>query len=184
MSDSFEPENIDVTHDAKCDSMHKGRQLVNPTLPIDIETVFGSMFQKSKFFTDFHNSRGTTILVQSEWEDSPDGTKKRVISMTIALSQVIGPKSMNVTETQIMRSCSIPGQVYSIDATSVNQGIPYADSFVVLLHYCMIRTVGDCTVMSVNAEIEYTKKMWGVIKTFIEKNTWASKKHEIYQKIN
>lgn len=51
-------------------------------------------------------------------------------------------------------------------------GIPYADSFYVLLHYCMKRTVDDSTVMSVHAQIKYKKSVWGVIKGFIEKNTW------------
>lgn len=51
-------------------------------------------------------------------------------------------------------------------------GIPYADSFYVLLHYCMKSTVDDSTVMSVHAQIKYTKSVWGVIKGFIEKNTW------------
>ena len=81
-----------------------------------------------------------------------------------------------------MRSCSIPGQLYSIDATSVNQGIPYADSFVVLLHYCMKKTVDDSTVMSVHAQIKYKKSVWGVIKGFIEKNTWLGKKFKFTTK--
>lgn len=51
-------------------------------------------------------------------------------------------------------------------------GIPYADSFFVLLHYCMKSTVDDSTVMSVHAQIKYKKSVWGVIKGFIEKNTW------------
>lgn len=51
-------------------------------------------------------------------------------------------------------------------------GIPYADSFYVLHHYCMKATVDDSTVMSVHAQIKYKKSVWGVIKGFIEKNTW------------
>lgn len=36
----------------------------------------------------------------------------------------------------------------------------------------MKRTVDDSTVMSVHAQIKYKKSVWGVIKGFIEKNTW------------
>lgn len=36
----------------------------------------------------------------------------------------------------------------------------------------MKRTVDDSTVMSVHAQIKYKKPVWGVIKGFIEKNTW------------
>lgn len=36
----------------------------------------------------------------------------------------------------------------------------------------MKSTVDDSTVMSVHAQIKYKKSVWGVIKGFIEKNTW------------
>lgn len=114
---------MDFINDAECDSMHEGRQLVHTILPLSIETVFGLMFHKSKFFTDFHKMRKTTNLVQGEWEDMSDGTKKRVINLTVAIAPLVGPKSSNVTETQIMRTCSRAGMMYSIDATSENAGM-------------------------------------------------------------
>ncbi|KAL7029056.1 hypothetical protein ACKWTF_006077 [Chironomus riparius] len=159
-------------NDAECNSMHEGRQLVHTILPLNIETVFSLLFDKSKFFSEFHKMRRTTNLVQGEWETQEDGTKKRIQTLTVAITQVIGPKQSHVTETQIMRPCSKQGLMYSIDATSENAGIPYADSFYVLLHYCMKRTFDDATVMSVHAQIKYKKSVWGVVKGFIEKNTW------------
>lgn len=125
MSDSTDSESdkkMDFVNDAECNSMHEGRQLVHTILPINIETVFGLLFHKSKFFSEFHKMRRTTDLKQGEWEDMLDGTKQRIISLTVAITQVVGPKSSHVTETQVMRSCSKPGQLYSIDATSVNAG--------------------------------------------------------------
>lgn len=177
MSDSTDSDvdkkNMEFINNCECTSMHEGRQLVHTILPINIETLFGLMFAKSKFFSDFHNMRKTTDLVQGEWEDGIDGVKHRVISLTVAITQTVGPKSSNVTETQTMRNCSRPGQLYSIDATSVNAGIPYADSFYVVTHYCMKRTLDDHTVMSVHAQVKYKKSVWGVVKGFIEKNTWV-----------
>lgn len=195
MSDSTDSESdkkMEFVNDAECNSMHEGRQLVHTILPINIETVFGILFHKSQFFSEFHKMRKTTDLEQGEWVDMPDGTKQRVISLTVAITQVVGPKSSHVTETQVMRTCSKPGQLYSIDATSVNSGeftssikdqetltnlcfllgIPYADSFCVHTHYCMRKTADDSTMMSVHAQIKYKKSVWGVIKGFIEKNTW------------
>ncbi|CRK91119.1 CLUMA_CG004807, isoform A, partial [Clunio marinus] len=182
-SDSENTSKMDFVNDAECNSMHEGRQLVHTILPISIESVFGLLFHKSKFFSDFHKMRKTTDLKQGDWEDMPDGTKQRIISLTVAITQVVGPKSSHVTETQVMRSCSKAGQLYSIDATSVNAGIPYADSFYVLLHYCMKRTVDDSTVMSVHAQIKYKKSVWGVIKGFIEKNTWLGLE-EFYESLS
>jgi hypothetical protein len=93
-----------------------GRQLVHCILPINIEVLFGLLFQKSKFFTEFHRNRKTTDLNQGEWEEQSDGIKKRVISLNVAISNAIavGPKTAFVTETQYMRPCSKPGILYSV----------------------------------------------------------------------
>lgn len=77
-------------NDAECDSMHEGRQLVHTILPLNIETVFSLLFQKSKFFSEFHRMRNTTNLVQGEWEDQEDGTKKRIQTLTVAITQLVG----------------------------------------------------------------------------------------------
>lgn len=98
-----------------------GRQLVHCILPINIETLFGLLFRKSNFFTEFHRNRKTTDLVQGGWEEQPDGTRKRVISLNVAISNAIavGPKSAFVTETQIMRKCSKDGILYSVCIQSI-----------------------------------------------------------------
>lgn len=86
--------------------MHEGRQLVHTIVPISIDTMFSLLFSKSKFFTDFHNIRKTTDLVQGEWIENPEGLKERVLSMTIAITQTVGPKSSHVsklTENRILK---------------------------------------------------------------------------------
>lgn len=113
---------MDFVNDAECDSMHEGRQLIHCILPLSIETLFGLMFGNSKFFSEFHKMRKTTNLEQGTWEDMEDGTKKRVLKLTVAITPIVGPKSANVTEIQMMRTCSKPGLLYSIDATSENAG--------------------------------------------------------------
>lgn len=155
--------------------MHEGRQLVHTILPINVDNLFNLLFSKSKFFTEFHNSRRTTDLELGDWiiNDETNGLKKRRVTLTVAINQAIGPKCSHVTETQNMRQCSREGSLYSIDIESVNAGIPYADSFSVFLHYCLSRTMDDHTVLSVHAQIKYKKSVWGVVKGFIEKNTWV-----------
>lgn len=85
-------------NDAECTSMHEGRQLVHTIVPISIDTMFSLLFSKSKFFTDFHNIRKTTDLVQGEWIENPERLKERVLSMTIAITQTVGPKSSHVSK--------------------------------------------------------------------------------------
>ncbi|XP_011207701.2 protein Aster-B isoform X1 [Bactrocera dorsalis] len=158
---------------AECTSAHEGRQLVHTILPINVDTLFNLLFSKSKFLMDFHAMRKTENMSFGEWVTDENGKKTRAFSLTVQLLASVGPKTARVTETQEIRDCSKPGELYSIDVTSVNAGIPYADSFSVLMHYCLMRTVDDHTMLSVHAQIKYKKSIWGVVKGFIEKNTWA-----------
>lgn len=153
--------------------MHEGRQLVHTILPITVDKLFNLLFSESKFLVDFHIARKTTDFTGGEWTVNEDGQKCRIVSLCIALRQPVGPKSSHVTENQSLRDCSKEDQLYSVDITSTNAGIPYADSFYVTMHYCLSRTVDDHTVFSVHAQIKYKKSVWGVVKGFIEKNTWA-----------
>lgn len=175
MSDSTEsePEEEFVIPVVECNSLHSGRQLVHTILPINVDILFELLFSKSKFLTEFHNSRKTTDMIHGEWKLNKDGLKERVVSLTIAITQTIGPRSAQVTETQLMRDCSKPGALYSIDVNAVQGGIPYADSFYVTQHYCLSRTKDDHTVMSVHAQIHYKKNIFGFVRGFIEKNTWV-----------
>ncbi|XP_036327831.1 protein Aster-B-like isoform X3 [Rhagoletis pomonella] len=158
---------------AECTSAHEGRQLVHTILPINVDTLFNMLFSKSKFVADFHAMRKTENMSFGEWVTTDEGKKTRTLGLTVQLLASVGPKVSKVTETQEMRECSKPGELYSIDVNSVNAGIPYADSFSVLIHYCLVRTVDDHTMLSVHAQIKYKKSIWGVVKGFIEKNTWA-----------
>ncbi|XP_049532277.1 protein Aster-B-like [Anopheles darlingi] len=158
---------------AECDSLHSGRQLVHTILPINVDVLFELLFSRSKFLTEFHEVRKTTDMVPGEWKPNSEGLKERVVTLTIAITQTIGPKNAHVTETQVMRKCSQPSQLYAIDVTAVQGGIPYADSFYVTQHYCMSRTVDNHTVFSVHAQVHYRKSIFGFVKGFIEKNTWV-----------
>ncbi|KAI9585291.1 protein Aster-B isoform X2 [Glossina fuscipes] len=175
MSDSSDSEenNIPFVATAECNSPHEGRQLVHTILPINIETLFNLLFAKSKFLIDFHAMRKSTDLSLGEWTINDEGQKTRRVNVTVQLSASVGPKTSKVTEFQLMRDCSKSGELYSIDVNNVNVGIPYADSFNVLVHYCLVKTVDDHTMLSVHAQIKYKKSIWGVVKGFIEKNTWA-----------
>uniref|UniRef100_A0A182NRF0 VASt domain-containing protein n=1 Tax=Anopheles dirus TaxID=7168 RepID=A0A182NRF0_9DIPT len=168
-----EPEKTEPPNPAECDSLHSGRQLVHTILPINVDVLFELLFSPSKFLMEFHEVRKTTDMVPGDWKLNKDNLKERVVTLTIAITQTIGPKNAHVTETQVMRKCSLPGQLYAIDVTAVQGGIPYADSFYVTQHYCMSRTVDNHTVFSVHAQVHYRKSIFGFVKGFIEKNTWV-----------
>jgi len=158
---------------SSCTSIHEGRQVMNEVIPMHIDQLFTLLFTSSKFFLDFHASRKTTDLTQTAWSHNPmDNTKTRIVNLTVALSQAVGPKTSQVTETQVMLPCSKAGSLYAIDLESINAGIPYADSFSLLSHYCIQKISETQTSLVVYAQIKYRKSVWGLVKGFIEKNCW------------
>ncbi|XP_016941232.3 protein Aster-B isoform X10 [Drosophila suzukii] len=175
VSDSSDSEenNLPFVPTTECTSTHEGRQIVHTILPINVDTLFNMLFSKSKFITDFHAMRKSTDLSMGEWTKNEEGLQTRTVNVTVQLAASVGPKTSKVTEYQTQRECSKPGELYSIDVNSVNAGIPYADSFSVLIHFCLARTVDDHTMLSIHTQIKYKKSIWGVVKGFIEKNTWA-----------
>lgn len=95
-STGSEDESMSFSTTAECTSMHEGRQLVHTILPINVDNLLTLLFSKSKFFAEFHNMRKTTNMVLRDWVDCDDGTKKRTINFTVAVTQPVGPKTSNV----------------------------------------------------------------------------------------
>ncbi|XP_059045648.1 protein Aster-B-like [Achroia grisella] len=154
----------------KCTESHEGKVIMQQEFPFNIDQMFTMIFTNSKFTVELLAARNTTDYVQAQWQVQA-GRKCRQCKYTLALTTgPIGPKEVQVTETQVMNKCSKPGVLYSIDAESENAGIPYADYFTVNVHYCLQRTGRRSTRLSVYGNLRYKKSMWPMVKGFIEKN--------------
>lgn len=95
-SDSENGKNIPFVSTAECNSMHEGRQLVHTILPINVDTLFSLLFSKSKFLVEFHNGRKTTNMIHQDWSTNDEGIKSRQVTLTVALTQAVGPKCSHV----------------------------------------------------------------------------------------
>ncbi|XP_032516952.1 protein Aster-B-like isoform X2 [Danaus plexippus] len=175
MSDSSdsEPEKHNSNgEDEKCTSSHEGKLLLQQEFPINIDQLFTMIFTNSKFNLELLAARDTSDYVQNPWQPQ-NGLKCRQVSYTLGLtSGPMGPKEVQVTETQVMNRCSKPGVLYSIDCSNENAGIPYADYFSVEAHYCLRRR-GDRTALELYGYVNYKKTMWPLIKAFLEKNAMS-----------
>ena len=72
-----------------------------------------------------------------------------------------------------MRSNSVPGHIYNVDVETTNADIPYADTFFVATHFCVVKVNEEESLLTVLCDIKYKKAPWGLVKSFIEKNCWA-----------
>jgi len=173
-TDQIEIPDIELTLD-KWRSTQEGRELTNEVYPINVDQLFTLLFTNSKFYRDFHANRKTFDMSQTQWSGKTDngGEKYREMSYTISLTHPMGPKHSSTNETQVMHAESHPGRQYIVDCEVVNGGIPYADSFYINVHFYVSRVSDNESRLNVMAAIKYKKTVWGLVKTFIEKNTWS-----------
>lgn len=150
------------------------REIVSKNFAINIDELFTLLFTNSKFFYDFQAERKTFDIVQCPWKHSDKSEDKfREVSYTLNLNHSIGPKTSRATEVQTMRSNSVPGHIYNVDVETTNADIPYADTFYVATHYCVVKVNDGESLLTVLCDIKYKKAPWGLVKSFIEKNCWA-----------
>ena len=65
---------------------------------------------------------------------------------------------------QVCYKDSKPGKAYLIDCECCNGGIPYGDSFYVVLRYCLTRvSLNKCRVQ-VTSELKFRKSVIGMFK--------------------
>ena len=102
----------------------------------------------------------------SPWAECDKRSEKvRQIDYTFPLNNAIGVKSTRTTEAQTLLDISRPGDMYAVNADVSNAGIPYADTFYVAIHYCLLRCGHKQSRLVVHAQIKYKKSVWGIVKS-------------------
>ena len=76
-----------------------------------------------------------------------------------------------------MHQDSQPGRQYIIDVEVANNGIPYADSFYVTVHFYLSKVSDTESRLSVIGNIKYRKTVWGLVisKTKIPQQKFTEK---------
>jgi len=154
-----------------CNHEHFEIEVVNEILNINIDDIFTHLFTDSEVFRAFLQQRQTFDVKLNPWPDEPDsnGVKTRIIYYTLSINYAIGPKCSPSVETQNMLPESKPGSIYLIDSDCVNNGIPYGDSFYTSVRYCITKISQKSTRLYITGKVVYRKRMWGLMKSFLEK---------------
>ncbi|XP_014242706.1 GRAM domain-containing protein 1B-like isoform X3 [Cimex lectularius] len=177
LSDSSPSESESEKHGSAitCPVIHEGKLMLHMQISIHVDQLFAHLFTNSKFFFDLHENIKSTDIRQSGWVTNPSTNQKgRTVNLTVQLGQAIGPKHAQVTESQKMLPCSKPGERYVIEIEASNAGIPYADAFFIVSHYCLTRGADPGTSnIAVYCQIKYRKSVWMLAKSYIEKNCWS-----------
>ncbi|XP_057369857.1 protein Aster-B-like isoform X4 [Daphnia carinata] len=161
----------------QCPVLHEGREMVNMVMPMSVDELFTLLFTNSTFYIDFiTTTRKCTDLQVSPWQEAETNPaeKFRTVAFTIPLNNNIGVKSTRAVESQTLLDVSRAGDFYAIDVEASNSGIPYAETFAVCCHWCLMRSGYRKSRLVIYSQIKYKKSVWGIVKTFIEKNAWAA----------
>ncbi|CAJ0962800.1 unnamed protein product, partial [Mesorhabditis belari] len=161
-----------------CES-HFGRILLDRCFDLPVDEMYTILFTDTPWFHRFNEQiknsihsrvpRGISDYAASDWTMDREGGRQRTVTYTVALNHAMAPKSCTVTETQVCSHLSADGFV--VRKESHNSGVPYADSFAVLVTYCVTRVTSTSSRVRVHGGIDYRKSIWSMMKTFIEKNT-------------
>ncbi|CAJ1064473.1 protein Aster-B-like [Xyrichtys novacula] len=150
-----------------------GRQYINRVYEFGVDQMYNLIFTESDFMRDFQEQRRFSDVVPQPWRKEQDGNQTREIMYTITLNNPLAPKTATVTETQTLYKDSQEKKCYVIDAEVIAHDVPYHDYFYTLNRYMLTRVAKNRCRLRVSTELRYRKQPWGLVRSFIERNSWS-----------
>lgn len=149
--------------------------LLDNIYPVNVNVLFKHIFHKRCFWSKVLELTGAKDVVLSPWTTEADenGASVRNIAYTLSLNYPFSPKHSLTTEKQVLHADSTPGEFYLVDTECVNNGLPYGEDFYIVNRYCISKISESSCRLRITSQIKYRKKVWGLIKSFIDKNATA-----------
>ncbi|XP_071369362.1 protein Aster-C [Centroberyx affinis] len=154
-------------------SQVQGRLYLNKVFHISAEKMFELLFTDSHFIRRFMKVRKITHANFNPWQREASGNMKRSLNYTITISNPLIGKFSTATENQTLYKESREGQYYLVDAEVYTHDVPYHDYFYTQNRYCIIRNSKRKCRLRVYTDVKYKKQPWGLVKSFITKNSWS-----------
>ncbi|XP_037613464.1 protein Aster-C isoform X2 [Sebastes umbrosus] len=150
-----------------------GRLYLNKVFHISAQKMFDLLFSDSSFLRRFMDIRKTTNASSTAWQKDAAGNMKRTLTYTITISNPLIGKFSTATEYQTLYKESRDGQYYLLDSEVYTHDVPYHDYFYTQnRYYIMSNSKRKCR-LRVYTDVKYKKQPWGLVKSFITKNSWS-----------
>uniref|UniRef100_A0A3B4BLU3 VASt domain-containing protein n=1 Tax=Periophthalmus magnuspinnatus TaxID=409849 RepID=A0A3B4BLU3_9GOBI len=150
-----------------------GRLYLNKVFHISANKMFEMLFTDSSFIRRFMDVRKITNPSFNPWQMDASGNKKRSLNYTITISNPLIGKFSTATENQTLYKESREGQYYLVDSEVYTHDVPYHDYFYTQNRYYIISNSKRKCRLRVYTDVKYKKQPWGLIKSFITKNSWS-----------
>ncbi|XP_029313416.1 protein Aster-C [Cottoperca gobio] len=154
-------------------SQVQGRLFLNKVFHISANKMFELLFTDSSFIRRFMNVRKTTNASSTAWQKDASGHMKRNLNYTITISNPLIGKFSTATENQTLYKESRDGQYYLLDSEVYTHDVPYHDYFYTQNRYYIISNSTRKCRLRVYTDVKYKKQPWGLVKSFITKNSWS-----------
>ncbi|CAJ1082149.1 protein Aster-C isoform X2 [Xyrichtys novacula] len=151
----------------------QGRLYLNKVFHISANKMFELLFTESGFMRRFMNVRKITNGSFTAWQKDTTGHMKRSLNYTITISNPLIGKFSTATENQTLYKESRDGHYYLVDSEVYTHDVPYHDYFYTQNRYYIIRTSKRKCRLRVYTDVKYKKQPWGLVKSFITKNSWS-----------
>lgn len=150
-----------------------GRLYLNKVFHISANKMFELLFTDSSFIRRFMSVRKMTNASFNTWQKDPSGHMKRSLNYTITISNPLIGKFSTATENQTLYKESRDGQYYLVDSEVYTHDVPYHDYFFTQNRYYIISNSKRKCRLRVYTDVKYKKQPWGLVKSFITKNSWS-----------
>lgn len=173
VSEQSGSESVEEGEDRVGLSQVSGRLYLNKVFHISANKMFELLFTDSSFIRRFMNVRKMTNPSFNPWEQDATGNKKRSLNYTITINNPLIGKFSAATENQTLYKESREGQYYLVDSEVYTHDVPYHDYFYTQNRYYIISNSRRKCRLRVYTDVKYKKQPWGLVKSFITKNSWS-----------
>ncbi|KAJ0022920.1 hypothetical protein NQD34_015054 [Periophthalmus magnuspinnatus] len=173
ISEQSGSESVEEVEDRMGLSQVAGRLYLNKVFHISANKMFEMLFTDSSFTRRFMDVRKITNPSFNPWQMDASGNKKRSLNYTITISNPLIGKFSTATENQTLYKESREGQYYLVDSEVYTHDVPYHDYFYTQNRYYIISNSKRKCRLRVYTDVKYKKQPWGLIKSFITKNSWS-----------
>ncbi|XP_024135381.1 protein Aster-C [Oryzias melastigma] len=150
-----------------------GRLYLNKVFHISAAKMFELLFTDSAFTRRFKDIRKISNASSTPWQKESSGNLRRTLNYTITITNPLVGKSSTATENQTLYKESREGQYYLVDSEVYTHDVPYHDYFYTLNRYYIISHSKRKCRLRVHSDVKYRKQPWGLVKSFITKNSWS-----------
>ncbi|XP_037312271.1 protein Aster-C [Pungitius pungitius] len=159
----------------------QGRLYINRVFHISAQKMFEMLFTDSSFGRRFMNIRKTTNASFTPWQKDASGNMKRNLNYTVTITNPLVGKSSTATENQVLYKESRDGHYYRVDSEVYTHDVPYHDYFYIQNRYYIISNSKRKCRLRVYTDVKYNKQPWGMVKSFITKNSWSGAEENFRQ---